>query len=49
MGGTVRKVAVGSGLLIFAYLALVHFTGFSQDVNATTTGGVNVIKSLQGR
>lgn len=49
MGGTVRKVAVGSGLLIFAYLALVHFTGFSADVNSTANGSANVIKSLQGR
>jgi hypothetical protein len=36
-------------MLIGMYLALVHFTGFSSDVNAVSNGSTGVIKSLQGR
>lgn len=49
MSGTVRKVLVGSGVLIGLYLALVHFTGFSSDVNSVSTGSVGVVQALQGR
>lgn len=49
MNSTVKKVLGGIGVLIFGYLALVNYKGFSSDVGATSTGGIGVIKSLQGR
>lgn len=49
MNGTVKKVLVGSGILIGLYLVLINYTGFSSDVNSVSTGSVGVVKSLQGR
>jgi translation elongation factor EF-G len=36
-------------LLILAYLALIHFTGFSKDVSTLTAGTGELVKDFQGR
>jgi hypothetical protein len=36
-------------LLILAYLALIHFTGFSKDISTVLGGGSEVIRTFQGR
>ncbi len=36
-------------ILILAFLVLVHFTGFSQDLSATTKGAGELITDFQGR
>jgi quinol-cytochrome oxidoreductase complex cytochrome b subunit len=47
--GTTRELLSVIGVLIGAFLVLEHSTGFSRDVGAISTGGVGVIKTLQGR
>lgn len=44
-----RKTIYYIFALILAYLALVHFTGFSKDLGAAKTLGVSTITALQGR
>lgn len=36
-------------LLIIAYLVLVHWGGFSQDISHSGTALVNITKAFQGR
>jgi translation elongation factor EF-G len=36
-------------VMILAYLALVHFTGFSKDLSTATSGAGELIKDFQGR
>jgi hypothetical protein len=36
-------------LLILAYLALIHFTGFSKDVSTVLGGTGQLVKDFQGR
>lgn len=38
-----------AGALIGAFLVLTHYTGFSRDVSAVSSGSVNIFKTLQGR
>jgi hypothetical protein len=38
-----------AGSLILAFLVLEHFTGFSKDVGAVSSGTVSIFKTLQGR
>lgn len=38
-----------AALLILAYLALIHFTGFSKDVSTVLSGGGELVKDFQGR
>jgi hypothetical protein len=47
--GTTRQLLTVIGGLIAAFLVLEHATGFSRDVSAISTGGVGLIKTLQGR
>ncbi len=35
--------------LILAYLALIHFTGFSKDVSTVLGGTGELVKDFQGR
>lgn len=49
MSGNIRRILVGSGILIGGYLALVHFSGFSSDVNALSSGAGGFVAKLQGR
>jgi len=49
MGQTAKKaLAYGAGLIAL-YLAISYSTGFVRDVNGSTSGGVSLIKALQGR
>lgn len=36
-------------VLIVAYLALEHFTGFSKDVSTLSSGATGLVKAFQGR
>ena len=36
-------------ILILAYLILVHYTGFSQDLSTATKGTGELITDFQGR
>lgn len=44
-----RKALVYTAGLIALYIAVAYGTNFGQTVTASTNGGVNVIKALQGR
>ena len=43
-----RYLKWGAGL-IGLYLVVQNWTGFGNDVKATSAGGVSFIKALQGR
>jgi hypothetical protein len=45
----IQAIATGIGLLILAYLAFKNSGGVAQIFGATSTGVVNVSKTLQGR
>lgn len=49
MSGNVKRILVGSGVLIGLYLVLVNYTGFSKDVNSVGTASTSVVGALQGR
>jgi hypothetical protein len=49
MKATTRQALTLIGGLIAAFLVLEHATGFSRDVSAISTGGIGLIKTLQGR
>ena len=44
-----KEFLVLAGTLVGAYLVLIHYTGFSRDVSAVSSGSVNILKTLQGR
>lgn len=37
-----------AALLIFAFLALVHFTGFSKDLGTLFSGTTSLVAQFQG-
>jgi hypothetical protein len=49
VSGATKQVLSLVGTLVLAFLVLEHYTGFSRDVSAISTGGVGIIKTLQGR
>ena len=44
-----KKVLFWGVGLIGGYLILKNYKGFTSDFNAASQGGVNLVKSLQGR
>ncbi len=46
---TFKKALVITGVLIGAYIVVVHYKGTATDVRAGGTASKNVIKTLQGR
>lgn len=44
-----QGIAYGIGMLILAYLAFKNAGGVAQIMNSTSSGIVNVSKTLQGR
>lgn len=45
----VRQFIGGAFFLIGVFLILAHAGGFSQSVNAVTSGSASIFKTLQGR
>jgi len=45
----VKKILFYGAALIALYLAVINFTGFTSDINASATGGSSIIKAFQGR
>lgn len=48
-GGTVRKIVVGSGVLIGLYLALAHATDGGRLLSAGSSAANSYVRTLQGR
>jgi hypothetical protein len=46
---TTRKLLTGGGLLIGLYLAVAYATGTGRVIDASTRGGVGIIRAFQGR
>lgn len=44
-----KELLTVAGGLIGAFLVLTHYTGFSRDVSAVSSGSVSIFKTLQGR
>lgn len=44
-----RKILTVGGGLIALYLIVAYGTGFAKGVNASASGGANLIKAFQGR
>jgi hypothetical protein len=44
-----RKALIVCGGLIALYIVVENYTGFSKDVSSATSGGSQVIATLQGR
>lgn len=44
-----KKALYYMAVLIGGYLVLVHYIGAEGDANAASTGGVNLVRALQGR
>lgn len=49
MGSTGRQALKWTAVLIGFYLAVEYATGLTKDIGSATSGGSNVIKTLQGR
>jgi hypothetical protein len=44
-----KKIVFYTFLLILAYLALVHYTGFAKDLTTGFSGYTGAVTALQGR
>lgn len=49
MRGVTGELLKAFIVLTLAYLALVHFTGFSRDVGSIGSFGTGLLKTAQGR
>ena len=49
MRGVTRELLSAFLVLTLAYLALIHFTGFSKDVGAIGSFGTGLLRTAQGR
>lgn len=49
MRSTTKEVVKMTIVLVVLFLVLTHFTGFSRDVGAATTGWRRIITAFQGR
>lgn len=49
MRGLTKELLSAFIVLTLAYLALIHFTGFSTDIGSLGTFGTGLLKTAQGR